>query len=75
MGWNAFSFVFVNSSQGFTDSSPYSVKQACLFEFYVGWGHLPSEVILELEVKKYIFEKLVKNCLESPILVFLISCH
>ena len=36
MGWNAFSFVFVNSSQGFTDSSPYSVKQACLFEFYGG---------------------------------------
>ena len=29
-----------------------------------------SEKILEPEVKKYIFEKLVKNCLESPILVF-----
>jgi len=26
--------------------------------------------IFEPEVKKYIFEKLVKNCLESPILVF-----
>jgi len=29
-----------------------------------------SEKILKPEVKKYIFEKLVKNCLESYILVF-----
>ena len=34
-----------------------------------------SEQILEPEVKKYIFEKLAKNCFESLSLVFLIFCH
>ena len=32
-----------------------------------------SEKILKPEVKKYIFEKLITNCLESYILVFLLN--
>ena len=37
---------------------------------FQAFDHTGSENILKPEVKKYIFEKLVKNCFKSCILVF-----